>query len=301
MPFWIVSDACCDLPSYYIRRQERLKLLPMAYQIDGTERLYDLSREDCAQTAHTIYELLLGGASSTTAQINQQTWMDELEPILKQGDDLLALVFSSALSGTYQAAALAAEELRAKYPERRIRVLDSLSASMGEGLLVHYALQYRDAGHGVDETADWVRQNVQRFAHWFTVNDLHFLRRGGRVSATSAYLGSILKIKPVLNVDPIGRLIPREKVQGRKHSLRALFDMVKEYAFEPEKQVIFIGHGDCEKDALWLKEKLMDELRVPEVLIGMIGPIIGSHSGPGTVAVFFLDKDGAARMDAPEK
>ena len=223
---------------------------------------------------------------------------EHVEPLLQQGDDVLMLVLSSSLSGMYQTSKLAEAELRAKYPERKLYTFDTRSASMGEGLLVHYALTFRDQGHTIEETWDWVNQNVQRVIHWFTVSDLHFLHRGGRLSATSAYLGSILKIKPVLNVDPNGKLVPRLKVQGRKHSLKALYEQVAETALEPEKQVIFISHAASEKDALWLADRLREKLHVQDVMLNQIGPIVGSHAGPGTVAVFFLDRDGASRLDA---
>ncbi|MEA5145499.1 MAG: DegV family protein, partial [Candidatus Limiplasma sp.] len=157
---------------------------------------------------------------------------------------------------------------------------------------------YRAAGHTVEETYAWLEANVQRYIHWLTVNDLHFLARGGRLSASSATLGSILKIKPVLNVDPNGRLVPRMKVQGRKHSLKALYEQAEKYAVEPHKQTMFISHADSEKDAEWLATRLKEKLGVPEVMISQIGPIVGSHAGPGTVALFFQDRDGAARVEA---
>jgi len=209
-------------------------------------------------------------------------------------------VFSSALSGMYLTAKAAEENLKAKFPGRKMFAFDTRCASLGEGMLVHYALQYRDAGHGFQETLQWVTDNALRVIHWFTVDDLLFLHRGGRLSAKSAYLGSILKIKPVLNVDPKGRLIPRLKVQGRKRSLKELYEKTEQDALDPGKQIMFVGHGGCEKEALWLAERLKSKLHVPEVMVSHIGPIVGSHSGPGTVAVFFLDRDGSARLDAPD-
>ncbi|MDD3411195.1 MAG: DegV family protein [Eubacteriales bacterium] len=301
MAFWIVTDACCDLPTSYIRQQKDFIVVPMAYQIGGEEKLHDLTRDDCAQTTQQFYDRLEQGETSTTSQINQLTWMEQLEPLCKRGDDVLVLAFSSGLSGTCQAAMLAGQDLRRKYPDRKIFVLDSLCASMGEGLAVHYALQYRDAGHDAEETAVYMQQQRMRCCHWFTVNDLHFLRRGGRVKATSAYLGSMLKIKPILNVDPKGHLIPRQKVQGRKHSLRSLFEKAQELADHPEQQTMFISHSACEKDAQALADKLQSEQHVPHVLLSTISPIIGTHTGPGTVALFFVDKNGEGRMDAPEE
>lgn len=300
MSFWIVTDACCDLPVDYIKKQHDLHIVPMSYQIDGKVSEIDLTDETLAHRVHQFYELLEDGKVATTFQVNQNEWVDHVEPLLKQGHDVLMLVLSSSLSGMYVTSKAAEGELREKYPERKLYTFDTRCASLGEGLLVHYALKYRAEGHSIDETYQWVTDNALRVIHWFTVSDLHFLHRGGRLSATSAYLGSILKIKPVLNVDPKGRLIARIKVQGRKHSLKELCEKVEQDALHPEKQTVFISHGDCEKDALWLAERLKDKQHVPEVMISQIGPIVGSHSGPGTVAVFFMDKDGAARLDAPE-
>ena len=183
---------------------------------------------------------------------------------------------------------LAAQELREKYPERQLIVIDSLCASMGEGLLVHHALQNRAAGMSLEDNAAWVRDNVQHLAHWFTVDDLMFLLRGGRVSAASAYLGTMMRIKPILNVDEEGHLIPREKVQGRKRSIHHLLDKMKEHVVDPEHQVIFISHGDCADEANHLAELVRETFHPKEILVGYIGPVIGAHAGPGTVALFFL-------------
>jgi DegV family protein with EDD domain len=176
----------------------------------------------------------------------------------------------------------------AEFPDRKLFLIDSKCASMGLGILVHYALQKRDSGASIEDTAAWVTNNLQKVNHWFTVDDLQFLRRGGRLSATSAYLGGIMKIKPVLQVNEEGKLIPREKVQGRKRSLRVLFEKVKENAVEPEKQTIFLSHGDCLEEAEWLASILRDELHVKDVMLSFIGPVVGSHSGPGTMAIFFM-------------
>ena len=300
MSFWIVTDACSDLPADYIAKQNQLHIVPMSYQIEGKVYEIDLTDETLHTRVHDFYEKLQNGAVATTFQVNQIEWVERVTPLLDKGEDVLMLVLSSSLSGMYGTSVAAVNELRKKYPERKIYTIDTRCASLGEGLLVHYTLQYRDAGHSIEETYQWVQDNAQRMIHWFTVTDLHFLHRGGRLSATSAYLGTILKIKPVLNVDPKGRLIPREKVQGRKHSLKLLYEKVEQDALNPSQQTMFISHGASEKDALWLADRLKEKLHVPEIMISQIGPIIGSHAGPGTVAVFFMDQDGAARLDAPE-
>jgi DegV family protein with EDD domain len=300
MSFWIVTDACSDLPAAYIKKQRDLHIVPMSYQIEGKVSAIDLTDETLAGRVQSFYDQLIDGKVATTFQVNQNEWAEHIEPLLKAGNDVLMLVLSSSLSGMYATSELAVAELRVKYPERKLYTFDTRCASLGEGLLVHLALAYRDAGHSIEDTFQWVSKNAPRVIHWFTVTDLHFLARGGRLSAASATLGSILKIKPVLNVDPNGRLVPRMKVQGRKHSLKALYEKVEETALNPEKQTVFISHGCSEKDALWLADRLKDKLKVPEVLVSQIGPIVGSHAGPGTVAVFFLDRDGSSRLDAVE-
>lgn len=301
MAFWIVTDVCCDLPATYIKKFEDFLVMPMSYQIDGELKEIDPLDEDLEKNSHVFYERLMAGKSSTTFQINQQAWMDSLKLLCEQEHDVLVLAFSSGLSGTYESAMLSVSELQLQFPQRKLYVVDTLAASLGEGLFVHHMLEYRNQGKNIDETYQYALGEVQKVNHWFTVSDLHFLRRGGRVSTTSAYLGSMLKIKPVMNVDPKGKLIPREKVQGRKRSLHTLFEKAKQYANHPENQTMFISHGDCEQDALWLADKLKTELNVPTIKLSTIGPIIGSHSGPGTVALFFMGKDGGGRLTSPEK
>ena len=301
MAFWIVTDVCCDLPASYITKQENFLVAPMSYQIDGEVHEIDPLDENLSHTSHQFYEKLSNGSTSSTFQVTQQNWTDLLTPICQQGQDILVLAFSSALSGTYESATLAAKELSEQFKERRILVVDSLCASLGEGLFVDHVLAFRNSDKTLEEAHQYALELVPKITLWFTVNDLHFLRRGGRVSATSAYVGSVLKIKPVLNVDPKGRLIARDKVQGRKRSLNALLERAKEFAHEPEKQTMYISHGDCLQDATWLANKLKEELLVPDVMISFVGPVVGSHSGPGTVALFFVGKDGAGRLDAPDK
>ena len=202
MSFWIVTDACSDLPAEYIRKQRDLYIVPMSYQIEGKVSVIDLTDETLAGRVQSFYDQLTDGKVATTFQVNQSEWADHIEPLLKAGHDVLMLVFSSSLSGMYATSELAVAELRAKYPERKLYTFDTRCASLGEGLLVHLALAYRDAGHSIEDAFQWVSANALRVIHWFTVTDLHFLARGGRLSAASATLGSILKIKPVLNVDP---------------------------------------------------------------------------------------------------
>ena len=281
--YWIVTDATADLPLDYVSNQESFHVVNMSFTVDGEDHKPD----GTVAYSKKIYEYLRSGKVLTTSQINTESWKQEFRALLDGGNDILCIAFSSGLSGTCLAAKQAAESLQAEYPARRLMVVDSFAASMGEGLLVDYALRNRAAGMSLEDNAAWVEQHCQNIAHWFTVDDLMFLLRGGRVSAASAYLGSMLKIKPVLDVDAEGHLIPREKVQGRKRSVRKLFEHVKAEAVDIANQRVFISHGDCEADANLLAGMLRDELGVKDITIGYIGPIIGSHSGPGTLAVFF--------------
>ena len=295
MAFWIVTDVCGDLPTHYVQKQKNLKLVPMSYQVDGVVQKIDPLDPNQEETARGFYQKLNEGSHASTFQVAQQDWLDALTPLCADGQDILLLAFSSGLSSTCESGFAAIQELQGKYPERKLLAVDTQSASLGHGLFVHHVLALRDSGKNIEECYQYAQDLAPKLIHWFTVNDLHFLRRGGRVSTTSAYLGSILKIKPVLNVDENGKLIPRAKVQGRKRSLNALFEKVRDYAFEPEKQIVFISHGDCYEDANWLAQKLKAELHISDVMISSIGPIIGCHSGPGTVAIFFLGKDDAGR------
>ena len=284
--YWIVTDSTIDMPKRYVDSRENFRVLNMSYTMDGVSYVPDGTDENSRE----IYRQLRAGKNIVTAQVNSEAWRETFEEILAGGDDLLVIAFSSGLSGTCQAAFTAAEEAREKYPDRKLEVIDSLCASAGEGLLVDYALRNRDSGMSLEENAAWVRDNVQNIIHWFTVDDLMFLMRGGRVGAVSAYIGSLVKIKPILHVNAEGKLIPREKVQGRRKSIRALADKVKQNIVDPEGQLVLISHGDCEAEAQSLADMIKAELPVAEVRLSYIGPIVGAHSGPGTLAVFFMGK-----------
>ena len=284
--YWIVTDSTIDMPKRYVDSQENFRVLNMSYTMDGVSYVPDGTDENSRE----IYRQLRAGKNIVTAQVNSETWREAFEEILAGGDDLLVIAFSSGLSGTCQAAFTAAEEAREKYPDRKLEVIDSLCASAGEGLLVDYALRNRDKGMSLEDNAAWVRENVQNIIHWFTVDDLMFLMRGGRVGVVSAYIGSLVKIKPILHVNEEGKLIPREKVQGRRKSIRALADKVKQNIVHPEGQLVLISHGDCEAEAQSLADMIKAELPVAEVRLSYIGPIVGAHSGPGTLSVFFMGK-----------
>ena len=289
MAFWIVTDAACDLPQAYVEKEENITIMPMVYRMDGVDHPCTLGDDS---TWHPFYEALRAGKVATTAQVSAAEYQKTFRELARQGHEILCIVFSSGLSGTYQAALLAQEMVLEEMPGAKILVVDSLCASAGQGLFVHYALQKRKEGLSAEETAQWLIDHRQQFVHWFTVDDLATLKRGGRVSATAAFMGSMLKIKPILHVNYEGKLIPREKVQGRKKSLKVLAEKINALAVPREGQTLFIGHGDCREDAEYTLECLRALGFEPkEVLITAIGAIIGAHSGPGTLALFFLGEE----------
>ena len=213
---------------------------------------------------------------------------EEFDKELKEGKDVLYIGFSSGLSATYMASRNAAEELSERYPDRRVVVVDSLCASLGQGLLVKLAADRKKSGEDIDAVAAFAEETKKNLAHWFTVEDLFFLKRGGRVSATTAVVGTMLQIKPILHVDDDGKLVSMDKARGRQGSLKALFDKMKSTAIAPVSQTVFISHGDCYDDAKKLADMVSAELGVTDIFISDIGPVIGAHSGPGTVALFYL-------------
>ena len=280
----IMTDSSCDLPASLAAELE-LTVLPLTVTIDGKSYTNFLDEREI--TFKDCYAALREGCEAKTAAANVDAFEQAMEPILQAGEDILYLGFSSALSSTYNAGALAAEQLSEKYPDRKILTVDTLSASMGQGLLVYLTVQQKRAGATIEEARDYAEKNKYHLCHWFTVDDLHHLHRGGRVSATSAVLGTVLNIKPVLHMDDEGRLIFMEKVRGRRASIKRMLEKMRETAIEPEKQIVFMSHGDCIEDAEYLASRVREEWNV-EVVINSVGPVIGSHSGPGTLALFFL-------------
>ena len=285
MRYRIITDSTGDLTPELIRDLQ-LTVIPMEFTIDGKSyRNYPDGHE---MSAKAFYHLLRAGKTSTTAQINAHEFMDWADPILQAGEDILYLAFSSGLSGTCQSAYMAKEELSARYPDRKIYVVDSLAASMGEGLLAYYASKMQLEGKTIDEVYQWLQDNKLHLCHWFTVDDLNHLKRGGRVSSAAALFGTMLGIKPVLHVDDAGHLIPVAKIRGRRQSLDTLVAHKEQTVTNPEEQEIYISHGDCEKDAQYVADQIRARWNVKEIVLNEIGPVIGTHSGPGTVALFFL-------------
>jgi len=284
--YWIVTDSGCDMPKSWIDEQENFKVVPLAYLLDGQTYIPDGSDE----STHAFYDMMREGKMPTTSQVTPVMWADAMRPILEDGNDVLLIAFSSGLSGTCQAAMNAADDLLEEFPERTIRVVDSLCASAGQGLLVHYALANRAKGMSVGENAQWVQDNVQNVIHWFTVNDLMHLFRGGRVSKASAVIGTLVRIKPVMRVDEDGKLAVKEKAAGRKRSISVLAERIRKDIVDPEGQLIMISHGDCADEAESLAEMIRAALPMVEVRLTYVGSVIGAHTGPGVIAVFCMGR-----------
>ena len=282
MSYRIITDSGCDLPAALLS-QLNIDVIPLTLLFRGKEW-----QDTTDQGLKTIYDGLRAGDSASTAAINPDGWASAMEPVLAGGQDVLVLAFSSGLSTTYQSAVIASQELAEKYPQQKIRVVDTLCASLGQGLLVWYACKNRDAGMPLDQLADWCENNKLNLCHWFTVDDLMFLKRGGRVGAATALVGTMLQIKPVMHVDDEGHLVKVTTARGRKASLQALAKKVAETGIEGANDVCFISHGDCIEDAEYVASLLKEQYGVKEVIISYVGAVIGSHAGPGTVALFFL-------------
>jgi len=285
MSYQIITDTCCDFPQE-MYSQLNLTYIPLTLNFRGSAH-NDISE----QFLKEVYAGLRAGEAASTSAANPQEWTAVLEPVLAAGQDALIMAFSSGLSTTYQSAVIAASDLAEKYPQRKVLVVDTLCASMGQGLLVWYACKKRDEGLSLEELYAWCEKSKLNLCHWFTVDDLMYLKRGGRVSATTALLGTMLQIKPVLHVDNDGHLINVAKTRGRKASIDALAKKVTELGLPGENETMFISHGDCIDDARYLEGLLKEKYGVKNVIISYVGAVIGSHSGPGTVALFFLGKN----------
>lgn len=284
----LMTDSCCDLPAELAEKMG-LSVLPLTFRgdSDGAKSYHDYL-DGSEMSFDAFYQKMRSGEKFVTAAVNVGEFQEAMEGILQQEKDILCLCFSSALSTTYQSASIAAKELQEKYPQRNIRVIDTLSASLGQGLLIYLTWQKKCQGLTLDELAAYVEETIPHLCHWFTVNDLEYLRRGGRLSGTMALLGTMLNIKPVLHTDSEGRLTPVSKVRGRKAALNALIDKVGQLGQKLEEQTMFICQSDCLEEAQQVAQTLKQRYRVQEVIIRSIGPVIGSHTGPGTMGLFFL-------------
>ena len=286
--FAILTDSCCDLPAELAKEME-VEALPLSVTMDEKEYRNFLDGRDIG--FREFYETIRKGAMPTTSAVSVGAFEEAMRSVLEAGKDILCLNFSSALSTTYQSAVIAAEDLRAEFPEANIFVVDSLSASLGQGLLVYLCHLEKMNGKTIDQVRDFALKTIPALRAWFTVNDLNHLKRGGRISAATAMFGSMLSIKPVMRVDETGHLVAVSKARGRKASLLALVDEMERQAENPGEQTVFISHGDCREDAEFVAEEIRRRFGTRDIMIHYIGPVIGSHTGCGVVALFYLGKE----------
>ena len=288
MGYRIVTDSGSDLSPRMVK-ELGVDLIPLHSIMKSSKGDETLDGNTIALS--DVYALLRQRYSATTSAVNVDAFTEAFEAILKGGDDVLYIGLSSGLSATFHASELAAEDLREKYPERRIVVVDTLAASLGHGMLVYLAAQKQKAGASIDEVANYLKATIPHACHWFTVDDLFFLKRGGRVSATTAIVGTALGIKPVMHVDNAGHLVKVGVARGRRASIKALFEKMKNNVIKEQSKKTYICHGDCLADAEALRDMILSEGLSEEVVIGYTGAVIGSHSGPGTLALFYVGRE----------
>lgn len=283
----ITTDSSSDLPEEYYK-EHGVGCTYLSYSMDGKNYTHENFLP-----VQEFYDAMRKGSLPTTAQVNPDDVRQLIEPYLKEGKDVLHIAFSSGLSGTYNSARIAAEELKEEYPERSVIVMDSRAASLGQGLLVYLAQQHKEAGEDMETVAKWVEENKNHIVHLFTVDDLFHLHRGGRVSKTTAIVGSMLNIKPVLHVDNEGKLVNIGKSRGRKKALQELVSLMEQKigSYKNSCHTIFISHGDCEEDAQYVEKKVKEKYDIDTVMINYVGSVIGAHSGPGTLALFFVGEE----------
>ena len=282
MAYKIITDTCCDFPAEMYKELD-LEVVPLSVLYKGVNY-----SEYSEAWLKELFNGLRNGETASTAAVNPTQWTAAMESVLQQGLDALVLPFSSGMSTTYQSAVIAAEELQEKYPDRKVIVVDIKCASLGQGLLVWYACQKRDEGMSLEDVAAWCEENQKHLCHWVIADDLMHLKRGGRVSAATAVAGTLLQIKPVIHVNDEGKLISVGKARGRKAAIQTLCNKVGELGIPGANDTIFICHGDCLEDAKQLEAMLKETYGTKNVFIYYIGAVIGSHAGPGTMAVFFL-------------
>ena len=278
----ILTDSSCDLPDDIVKKYQ-LEILQLDFIVEG-EGSFHNDQADIEK----VYSKLRNGANIKTSAANISQASEAIEALFNQKKDILYLGFSSGLSSTYQTVYMAGQELMEEYPERKMVSVDTLAASMGQGLLVYKACQAKDSGKSLEENAQYIEDIKLKLCHWFTVDDLFFLKRGGRISGVTATVGTMLSIKPILHVDDEGHLINVSKVRGRKAAITELVNRMEKLAVHPEDQDIFISHGDCIEDAEKLASIIKERFGNDRITISYVGPVIGAHSGPGTLALFFL-------------
>ena len=282
----IITDSACDLPKSMLQELD-ITAVPLTVNFRGETRNDSVADSEVKE----LYDAMRAGEVATTAAVNPDGWAGKIEEALSAGYDALVMTFSGGLSTTYQSAVIAANDLLETYPQRKVMVVDTCAAALGQGLLSWYAAKQRDNGLSLEELAAWVEDNKDHVAHWFTVDDLVYLKRGGRVSAATALVGTMLNIKPVLHVDNEGRLVSMVKARGRKAAINTLVSKLQELGEGWDNRTVFICHADCLADAEILAAQVKAKCGVEETFIGNLGAVIGSHAGPGTLALFFMGKE----------
>lgn len=284
MSYQIITDSCCDLTEAQLQQlQVSCANLTVLYKGENHQNFSDPA------AVKAFYDELREGVTATTAAANPDDWASLMLPVLKDGRDVLVIAFSSGLSTTYQSAVIAAKDLQEEYPDRTITVVDSQCAALGQGLLVYHACRKRDEGMQLSELAAWLEAHKHNVCHWVTVDDLSHLKRGGRISAATALVGTMLNVKPIIHVDNDGHLINCAKVRGRKAAMEYLAKKFAETSTDFD--TVFIGHGDCPEDAAALEALLREKHEIKEITTGYVGPVIGAHTGPGVLVVFFMGKN----------
>ena len=281
MSYQIITDSCCDFTEEQYQ-ENNVVCVPLTVLYNGESH----NNFSDPTAVKAFYDELRSGVMASTAAANPENWADAMKASLDKGEDVLVITFTSGLSTTYQSAVIAAKELREEYPQRTITVVDSLCAALGQGLLVWHACQNRDNGMTLEENAAWLEDNKLKLCHWVTVDELATLKRGGRISATTAAVGTMLNIKPIIHVDNDGHLISSHKVRGRKAAMEYLVKKFGETGVD--KETVFIGHGDCPEDAAKLEAMLKETYGIENITTGYVGPVIGAHTGPGVLVVFYM-------------
>ena len=284
--YQIITDSCCDFTA---RQFKDLNVLCAPLSVFYNGEAHDNFSDEVSVKA--FYDTLRAGVTATTSAVNPEGWAKVMEPVLLEGKDLLVFGFTSALSATFQSLVIAAEELREKYPQRKINIVDSLCAALGQGLLVWYACKKRDEGMSLEELTAWAEENKHHICHWVTVDDLSHLKRGGRISGATALVGTMLNIKPIIHIDAEGCLVNVGKCRGRKAATEFIANKVSELGEGFDNSTVFVAHGDCPEDAAALEKILKEKHGVKEVITGYVGPVIGAHTGPGVLVVFFMGKN----------
>ena len=283
MSYQIITDSCCDFTEDAYTAMNVVSV-PLSVMWGGRIHGHFSNKE----ALQAFYRQMGSGLAASTSALNPDNWLQAMEPWLRNGRDLLVLAVSSGVSGTYQSAVIAARELMEQYPDRVIKVVDSLSGSLGEGLLLWHACRLRDAGQTLQQVAAWLEAHCGRVCHWVTVNDLSHLKRSGRLSSAAAMVGTMLDIKPIIQVSEEGKLVSNRKIRGRKASIRALAKRFAESRCPEEEELVTIAHGDCPEDAKILETILREEYGVRQIHTGYVGPILGAHTGPGVLGLFHM-------------